>query len=112
MFRKIVVPLDTSPLAEAAARRAAVIAASPHAALHLVHVRAPELPAIDGGAVLDERIQAIERVQLERHLRRVADDLVKRFGVECRLAMLGGVPAEAVARYARQQGADLIVMST
>ena len=50
MFRKLVVPLDTSPLSEQAAWKAGAIAKSTHAAIHLVHVYEPRLPAFDGGA--------------------------------------------------------------
>ncbi|MFI5244071.1 MAG: universal stress protein [Gemmatimonadales bacterium] len=112
MFRTLVVPLDTSPLSERAAWKAAAIARSTRAAIHLVHVYEPRLPAFEGGALMDEQILAMERSQVERHLRGVADSLTKRFGCSCQLAMLSGVPAEAIAKYARKQGADLIVMST
>jgi nucleotide-binding universal stress UspA family protein len=112
MFRKLVVPLDTSPLSEQAAWKAAAIARSTHAALHLVHVYEPRLPAFEGGSAVGEQIIALERAQFERHLRRVADDIEKRAGCKCQLAMLAGPPAEAIAKYAREQGADLIVMST
>jgi nucleotide-binding universal stress UspA family protein len=112
MFRRLVVPLDTSPLSEQAAYKAAAIARSTRATLHLVHVYAPRLPAFDGGAVIDEQILALDRKQYERHLTRVAAELTKRFGCKTQVAMLSGVPAREIAKYARQQGADLIVAST
>ncbi|HEX7546747.1 MAG TPA: universal stress protein, partial [Gemmatimonadaceae bacterium] len=112
MFRTLVVPLDTSPLSEEAAWKAAAVARSTHATLHFVHVYEPQLPAFEGGAAADERIVALERAQYERHLRSVADRITKRFGCKCVTAMLGGTPAEAIVTYARQQGADLLVMST
>src|ERR1019366_8107381 len=99
MYRKLVVPLDTSPLSEQAAVKAAAIARATHAALHLVHVFESRVPAFDGGAVMDDQIIALERAQYERHLRRVADDLAKRFGCTCQLALLSGAPAEAIAKY-------------
>src|ERR1035437_9640127 len=112
MFRNLVVPLDTSPLSEQAAWKAAAIARAAQATLHVVHVFEPRLPAFDGGAVIDERINALERAHFERHFRHCARRLTKRFGCKCLVAMLDGTPAESIAAYARQHGADLLVMST
>ena len=112
MFRRLVVPLDTSPLSEQAAYKAAAIARATRATVHLVHVYEPRLPAFDGGAVVDEQILALDRKQYERHLARIAADLTKRFGCKTQVALLAGVPAREIAKYARQQGADLIVAST
>ena len=112
MFRKLVVPLDTSPLSEQAAWKAAAIARSTRAVLHLVHAFEPRLPAFDGGAVIDERILTLERAQVERHLRSVAARITERFGCKIQVAVLDGVPADAIGRYAREEGADLLVMST
>lgn len=112
MFGKLVVPLDTSPLSEQAAWKAAAVARNTHASLHLVHVFEARLPAFDGGAVIDERVIALERAQLERHFASLADRITKQSGCTCVLAMLDGSPAEAISTYARQQGGDLLVMST
>jgi nucleotide-binding universal stress UspA family protein len=112
MFRKLLVPLDTSPMSEQAAWKAAALARVTHATVHLVHVYEPRLPAFDGGAVIDEQILAMERAQYERHLRRVADDLARHAACKVQLAILSGVPADAILKYARQQGADLLVMTT
>jgi nucleotide-binding universal stress UspA family protein len=112
MFRKIVVPLDTSPLSEQAAWKAAAIARVTHATVHLVHVYEPRRAAFDAGAIVDEQLLALDRAQFERHLLHTAGDLTRRFGCKCQVAMLTGAPPESIMRYARQQGADLIVMST
>lgn len=112
MFRRLVVPLDTSPLSEQAADKAAAIARATRATLHLVHVYEPRLPAFDGGAVIDEQILALDRKQYERHLARVASDITKKFGCKTQVALLAGVPAREIAKYVRQLGADLVVAST
>jgi nucleotide-binding universal stress UspA family protein len=112
MFRRIVVPLDTSPLSEEAAWTAAAIARRIRASVHLVHVYEPRLPAFGGGAVIDDQVIAIERGHFERHLLRLAEELAARFGCTCHSAVLDGLPAAAIAKYARQQHADLIVMTS
>ena len=108
----ILVPIDTSPLSELAARKAAVLARSTGATVHLVLVYESPFPAFDGGQLLDAGFLAVDRAQYERQLRRIADDLASRFDCRCDFVVLAGTPADAIAKHARDEGANLIVMST
>ncbi|HEV8410810.1 MAG TPA: universal stress protein [Gemmatimonadaceae bacterium] len=112
MLSNIVVPLDTSPISECAAWKAAAIARAASAAVHLVHVYEPPFPPFDGGRPIDAASLAQDRIQFENRLRRMGEGVRTRFGCACDVAMIGGVPAAAIGDYARIARADLIVMST
>ena len=112
MLKKILVPIDTSPLSELAAWRAAALARTTGATVRLIHVYEPPFPAFDGGHVLYANFLAADRAQHERQLRRIVAEVTRRFGCPCEFVMLTGAPAEVIAKHARDEGADLIVMST
>lgn len=90
----VVVPLDFSPFAEHAFRYAAGLARPAGARLHLLHV-APDEP---GGPVKNDLLAAAARAGVDL----AALTVVQRTGER---------PAEAIAHYADEVGADLVVMS-
>lgn len=112
MLTKVLVPVDLSPLSRQAARKAASIARSTDAIMHLVHVYESPFPPFDGGYVLTADFLAVDRARFEQQLRGIADDLIAQFGCRVETAMLAGPPAEAIVKYAREKAVDLIVMST
>jgi nucleotide-binding universal stress UspA family protein len=112
MLRNILVPIDTSPLSELAARKAAALARSTGATVHLVLVYESPFPAFDAGHLLDAGFLAVDRAHYERQLRRIAHDVTRRSGSPCDFVMLVGAPAETITKHARDTGVDLIVMST
>jgi nucleotide-binding universal stress UspA family protein len=114
MQRTILVPVDRSAFAEAAVPYAALMARRSGATLHFVEVQtlltaetAPGLPVtIDAAFVAEIEFQA------ETWLRDLADRVSKEHGVETRWALLQGAVVPALDAYAREEGVDLIVMST
>ncbi|MDH3730854.1 MAG: universal stress protein [Acidimicrobiia bacterium] len=105
----IVVAVDASPGAEAAARKAVSLAkrlGTPLHAVHAVHIPATVYAAM--GAVPDA---SAEIVRLER------DAVWDRIGpilegVDAERVDLEGYPADAVAKYASEHGADMIVVGS
>lgn len=113
-LRRLLVPLDGSPLAEQALPVAASLALKAHAPIELVGVQpligeylvAAEV-AVSGGAL--ER-EAAER--LDAYLARTAAALQKRAGVKVGHLVLHGQPAAKLAAHARTRKTSLIVMTT
>jgi nucleotide-binding universal stress UspA family protein len=112
-FRSILVPLDASPLAERAIPLAASLAERASGSLHLamVHVPAPAwaLPQIGAAdPALDQEIRSGEGRYLSRRLQ----DTAAGTSVPVSEALLDGDIPEAIAEYAADRQADLIVMTT
>jgi nucleotide-binding universal stress UspA family protein len=115
MYRKIMVPLDGSPLAERALPYAEVLARRSGAALVLM--RAVEANVLPG------RDTAASRHHVVREAEAYLDDLVSRLdpaqtlraargvgGVET--AVYYGTPQQGIVEEIQLRGADLVVMST
>jgi nucleotide-binding universal stress UspA family protein len=102
MIRTIMVPLDGSPLAEAALPHACLLAAETRGTVLLVRVAHAGPTPGNQDWTLAEADTYLGHVQ--RHLS------ATRFTVRTLVAT--GTPAEALASVAAQQGADLIAMST
>ena len=106
MTTKIMIPLDRSPEAEAALMPAAAIARARGAEMHLVLIDGnPELPAAAEGHLDHQEYHDIRMHRLATVLRRTP-----RFRVT--LAIRPGETVPALAQYARENGIDLIVMTT
>lgn len=98
----IVVPLDGSRLAEAALP----------VALRLSRQMGAEIVLTSVGPVPESAAQARdERRELHQMLERVAHELAGQAPVRTRLETLGE-PARGILQVAREESADLIVMST
>ncbi len=133
MYKKILIPLDGSKLAECALPHAEELAKSCNAAeLILVSVteRVQGYQAVDGsteqfvlsGGGFGSALQPPPRrlvpeafgkkeKQAESYLDRIADKLESK-GLKVHTEVLFWPPAEAIASYAKQNGADIIVMSS
>jgi nucleotide-binding universal stress UspA family protein len=113
-IRRIVHPTDFSPASGPAFKKAVELAKDDNAALAVVHVL-PALPIVGDAYIAptayDEMLRA-QRRQAEQHLAR----LVKRAraaGARASGTVIdSGAVADQIARVARRQGADLIVMGT
>lgn len=113
MIRSLLVPLDGSRFAEQAVPTAAAIARREGAALRLVRVHVPAaiLPfagAMPVDAEFERRLRSIDADYLDRAARRVE----REYGVAAGRALLDGPVVDSIDRYAREAGADLIVMTT
>jgi nucleotide-binding universal stress UspA family protein len=113
-FRSILLPLDSSPFAEQAIPWAAAIARKARARLRLalVHQTPFPPPLDDSNARLYTRIELAVRKAERDYMRRVAARIREGGGIQLATATLTGSPAPALAEYAREVGADLVVMTT
>ena len=135
-YKTILVPLDGSPLAEEALEQARALAAAIEATLLLVsvtplpdHVDLMNFPAyVPGSALIDPRtgrppppdagIGTWVRVLYERekgllaHYQAWMAHNIKSSSILVRTRLLEGNAANEILRASREEGADLIVMST
>jgi len=129
MYKKIIVPLDGSKLAESALPHAEELAKGCGAGeVILISVteqvrartRAPEAQELHHSTDRPEFQRAgadtivtfgKKQRQAERYLGRIAEKLESK-GVKASTQVLLWPPAEAIASYAKENGADIIVMSS
>src|SRR4029453_18437598 len=113
-IRRILHPTDFSRASGAAFAKAVDLAKTNKAQLLVVHVLAPTVPMVGDGYVspqVYEDLASSARNSGKKNL----DALVakaKKAGVRAKSALLEGVPHEQIARMARRQRADLVVMGT
>jgi nucleotide-binding universal stress UspA family protein len=114
MFKKILAPLDGSALSEATLDYVAAIAGGCHVPeVILVRVRA----FIDPLAIksmppkMVEQIEEASQREAETYLKEIVEKLNKK-KITARGEVLVGNPAEEIIKYCRENGIDLIVMST
>ena len=108
MFKKLLVPLDLSPLAEEAIGRAAAIARASGAKLDLLVVHQPiAIEAFDG-----QEWNIEQRHKASEYLDTVVKELATGAQLSATRTVLTGDPAEEVGRHAQRIGADLIVMTS
>ncbi len=112
MYKKILVPLDGSPLAEAALPHARELAKSEGA--EIVLLRVPLIPKIEflsrNPAIAEKMIDDTER-QTEGYLEAEVDAL-KRDGTKVSSIMREGPIPETILAVAEETHADVIAMST
>ena len=101
-LKRVLVPLDRSPLAEQAIERAIRIADASHAALDFVLVHKGYLRLDGGGAWAGER----------RYLDGIVAAVSARASVPVTHAVLTGETADAICRRIEEVGADLVVMTS
>lgn len=111
-FSKILVPVDGSAGADKAVRFAADLAEATGSTLTFLHVYDASAVAIMGmsslsGAEVDAAIERVSRSYLDQ-----ARKLVDERRLEIRTAAKVGHAAEEIVEYAREDGADLIVMGS
>lgn len=112
-LNSILVPLDSSVLAEHALPTGAMLAAKAGAALHLVSVQEPlvtpygmEFPAL----FLELRDE--QREHLAQYLARASEAALRADAPTVRTALLDGIVARELGRYIQTEGIDLVVMTT
>jgi nucleotide-binding universal stress UspA family protein len=112
MYRKILVPLDGSALAERAIWHAGEIAKGTDAEILLLQAVYVPMPVVPETALLAEgmMIEEVARGATE-YLNRVAEEL-RVEGRRVRTIMEERPPADAILHVADQEQVDLIVMST
>lgn len=108
MFRKLLVPLDRSSLAEQALGPAAAIARASHAEIDLVLVHQP-VPLAGFADVAWNPEQAVDE---DKYLESVARELVTGGSVSTTHAVLRGDAVGMICARAHDIGADLIVMTS
>lgn len=113
-LRRILVPLDGSPLAERALPVAVSLARQAHTSIELVGVQpliAEYMGPVDAvmtGGVLEQEAAR----QLTRYLEQTASHLHLNSGISVSHQVVHGQPAERIAALARARRAGLIVMTT
>ncbi len=107
MFKKIIVGMDFSEIAERAAKTAAELAHSLGAEVVLVHVIAPGSDYTDPARFIAEVRPGIED-QLQDRVKK----LVALTGAKADWGVVDGRPAEEIAAFAQKWGGDLIVTGT
>jgi nucleotide-binding universal stress UspA family protein len=111
MYKRIVVPLDGSPLAEQALPHASAQASKFGADLILLKVMAP-LPDVVFSA--PSAVFAAEKMSAQLahdYLEDVAAG-IREQGISVQVAEIEGQPYLEIIRYAEEQGVDMIVLST
>ena len=125
MYRRIVVPLDGSSLAEAVLPHATAIAESFKAELHLVQVvrEARDLvnlgvldPVSMGSVAVPDMETLASAVQAQaQHTERYLEEQAaapRSKGIKVVTAVLLGDPSTQIVKYAQDKGMDLVAIST
>ena len=113
-IRRILHPTDFSRASGAAFKKALDLAKASKAELLVVHVLAPTVPMV-GDAYVSPEVYEDLAASARAHGKKNVDALVakaKKAGVRAKSVLLEGVPHEQIARTARRQRADLVVMGT
>jgi nucleotide-binding universal stress UspA family protein len=108
MFKKLLVPLDRSPLAEEAIGPATALALASHADLDVVLVHQP----IPFGGFGDAPWNDEQRNDEHRYLESITREIGSGAVVKATYALLDGSPVEMIGRRAHDIGADLIVLTS
>lgn len=112
-LRTLLVPTDFSPLAEAAAIRAATLARPDRATIHLLHaVRFPLIASpyeVSVPAAVWEGVREAAEARLEQLRASIAE---RSEGTVTAQISDSSDPVQAIAEAAEEHGADLIVMGT
>jgi len=115
MYKKIMVPLDGSQIAECVIPHIEVIAKKTAAKVELVSVIEPlDIPTRGQIAISDDDIRQIDaegKKEAGKYLNQVSDRLTKA-GIKTDTVILSGKAADRLVRYAVNNGIDLIIMAT
>ncbi len=115
MYKKIMVPLDGSQIAECVIPHIEAIAKKSAAKVELVTVIEPlDIPTRGQIAISDDEIKQIEaagKKEANKYLDQVSDRLTKA-GIKIDTVILSGKAADRLTRYAVNNGVDLIIMAT
>jgi nucleotide-binding universal stress UspA family protein len=116
MFKRILVPLDGSAIAEHVLETAADLASRTGAALLLAHADTPgNYIYVEGMPVVDESGHPVEGTHERAYLQRLAEQMQRVWHVPVDWRVLreaGASAAEMLSAYADEAGADCIAMTT
>ena len=113
MFKRILVPLDGSKFAESVLPTAEMLATCGGGQIELLRVAVHPSTFVyvpDPAALAD--LYDSDRTHCYTYLQGVVADVETRAGLHAETAVLEGPVADAILDYAKESGADLIVMST
>jgi nucleotide-binding universal stress UspA family protein len=113
-IRRILHPTDFSRASTPAFKRAVEMAKANRSELVVAHVLVPVMPIMGDGYVspqIYEDMDAAARSAAQKQLRKLVDR-AKQAGVRVKGLLLDGVAHERIARAARAQKADLVVIGT
>jgi nucleotide-binding universal stress UspA family protein len=115
LYKKIVVPLDGSKLAECTLDHVADVAVGCHVS-EVILLRALE-PVFEAGAYGPEgadvtvQLEAAQKADATAYLNKASDFLSRR-GVKVSTSMVKGRAAEVILDVSQKEKADLVIMST
>lgn len=113
-IRRILHPTDFSRASTPAFKRAVEMAKANRSELVVAHVLVPSMPIMGDGYVspqVYEDLDAAARSAAQKQLRKLIGK-AKQAGVRVKGLLLDGVAHERIARAARSQKADLVVIGT
>lgn len=115
MYKRIMVPLDGSELAECVLPHVETIARATQASVDLVRVIQPiEIPTRGGIALTPENVKQIEKEmkeEAEEYLSKTRE-MLRNKGFRVQSKYIFGKVAESLIDYAKTTNADLIIMTT
>jgi nucleotide-binding universal stress UspA family protein len=111
MYKRIVVPLDGSPLAEQALTHATAQAERFGAEIVILKVLEPLPEATLTSPASVQRAEQLSAQLARDYLERVADR-IRDEGIAVEIALLDGKPYVEIVRFASEPEVDMIVMST
>ncbi|MBI4319217.1 MAG: universal stress protein [Chloroflexi bacterium] len=113
MYNRALVTLDGSELAEEVIPYAEDIARNMDCELILMRVAPPAHAVLEDGRMVSTVDAEVDRVrtELREYLEKVAD-VMRAKGFKVRTVVQFGEPAEEIVDYARDNGVDLVAMST
>ena len=113
MYRRILIPLDGSKLAEQVLPYARLLAKAQHVPIELLHVfdRLPSVLANSSGGQDADCSATAFRYEANEYIEQIASSL-RSVGVEVTVASREGDPASLIIREAAQHSNTLIAMST
>lgn len=113
-IRRILHPTDFSRASTPAFKRAVEMAKANRSQLVVAHVLVPSMPIMGDGYIspqVYEDLDAAARSAAQKQLRKLVDR-ARQAGVRVKGLLLDGVAHERIARAARAQKADLVVIGT
>ncbi len=111
MYKRILIPLDGSPLAEQALPHAIAMAECFQSELVLLRVLIPLPSAVTTTEAALQRAAEEAAIFAREYLDRVAAGVQER-GITVQMGTIGGRPHYQIIQYAETNQVDLIVMST
>ena len=109
MYRRMLVPLDGSKLAEEAFPYAQELAGRLDLDLHFLHVRTPLEPSISQ-IYLDEMAESVRQQSEKIQAKTVGKTAIR--SIEVRSKVVAGYPSEEILKYAEENTIDVILMAT